>query len=334
MVFFLVRVEVSEISFGLWTGSELGQNAENLSAGDCADIDVVSKYCDIGRGHWEWYLRESWIKRLDSNDSIPFLRKTEGAKKALDFYIWIGRPNANVITMLVSDAGSSYVKFHVNTIPVLDVLEQFARQGNWGGIWVLRIMDALGSGESTSRQFTAVNLLRREGILNFVHGEVGSVPALSLLYVHYASKCFPHAVLPFEIIFFHALVIIALTALTNPRGAHFGKMFVDLFCNDIVMFVSLVSEAKYDVFETVKSMFALAKFKGLVRKILHQLDSVVGRFTFSVRCHNENCSTILWDFIQILEVIFFGVTNKGSEAKLGFGLLGDTNSVFFGCPSL
>lgn len=123
MIFFLVCVEVSEISLGLRTGSELGHNAEYLSASDCADIDIVSKYCDIGRGHWEWYLRESWIKRLDSNNGIPFLRKTEGAKKALDFNIWIGRPNADVITMLVSDAGSSYVKFHVNTIPVLVVLE-------------------------------------------------------------------------------------------------------------------------------------------------------------------------------------------------------------------
>lgn len=82
-----------------------------MSASDRADIDVVSKYCDIGRGDWEWYLRESWIKRLDSNDGIPFLRKTESAKKALDFNIWIGRPNADVITMLVSDAGSSYIEF-------------------------------------------------------------------------------------------------------------------------------------------------------------------------------------------------------------------------------
>ena len=157
---------------------------------------------------------------------------------------------------------------------------------------------------------------------------------MSFLYVHYASERFPHAVLPFKVIFFHALVIVTLTAFTNPHGAHFRKVFVDMPCDDIVMFVGLVSEAKYDVFETVKSMFALAKLEGLFRKILHELDSIVGRFTLPICGHHENSSTILWNLIQILEVIFFGVANKGSKAKLGFSLLGDTNGIFFSRPSL
>lgn len=83
----------------------------------------MSKYCSIGRGHWEWHLGKSRIKRLDSNDGIPLLRKTNGTKKTFDFDIWIGWPNANVIAMLVSYAGSSDVKFYVDTIPVLGVLE-------------------------------------------------------------------------------------------------------------------------------------------------------------------------------------------------------------------
>src|SRR6266702_1132979 len=181
---------------------------------------------------------------------------------------------------------------------------------------------------------TAVNLLSREGVLNFVHCEVGSIPALSFLHVHYASKRFPHAVLPFKVVFFHAFVIVTLTALTNPRGAHLGKMFVDLPRDDIVMLVSPVSEAKHDIFETVKSMSALTKLEGLVREVLHQLHSIVGRFAFTIRGHHENCGTVLGNFIQILKVVFFGVTDKGSEAKLGFSFLGDTNGVFFGCPSL
>jgi hypothetical protein len=38
--------------------------------------------------------------------------------------------------------------------------------------------------------------------------------------------------------------------------------------------------------------------------------------------------------VQTLEVIFFGITNEGCETEFGLGFLGDTNGVFFGCPSL
>src|SRR6266404_2560507 len=181
---------------------------------------------------------------------------------------------------------------------------------------------------------TAVNFLGREGVLNFVHCEVCSVSALSFLHIHYASKRFPHAVLPFKVVFFHAFVVVTLTTITNPRGAHLGEMFVDFLRDDNIMFISPVSEAKDDVFEAVESTLALAKFERLVREILHQLHSIVGRFTFSIRGHHENCGTVLGNLIQILEVIFFRVTDKGSEAKLGLGFFGDTNSVFFSCPGL
>jgi hypothetical protein len=67
---------------------------------------------------------------------------------------------------------------------------------------------------------------------------------------------------------------------------------------------------------------------------LHKLNSIVGRFAFTVGSHHENCCTILGNLVQILEIIFFGVAYEGSETKLGLGLLSDTNSVFLGSPSL
>lgn len=181
---------------------------------------------------------------------------------------------------------------------------------------------------------TVVDLLRRERVLNLGHNEVSCVATLALLHVHYASECFPHAILPFEVILLHALVIVAFTALTDPGSTHLCKVFVDLLRDNIVMLVRLVAEAEDDVFETVEFVFTLAKHEGLIGEILHKLHSIIGRFAFTVSCHNENRSAVLENLIQILEFIFFRVTNEGSETKLGFGFLSNTDSVFLSGPRL
>jgi len=100
------------------------------------------------------------------------------------------------------------------------------------------------------------------------------------------------------------------------------------------MLVRLVPEAENDILETVELMFTLAEFERLIRKILHKLYGIIRRFTFTVSGHHENCSAVLGDVVQILEVIFFRITNEGSETELGLGFLGDANGVFFGGSSL
>jgi hypothetical protein len=100
------------------------------------------------------------------------------------------------------------------------------------------------------------------------------------------------------------------------------------------MLVRPVAEAEDNVLETVELMFTLAKLKGFVRKILHKLNSIVGRLAFTISGHHEDRSTILGNLVQVVKIVFFRVADEGSETELGLGLLSDTNSVFLGRPSL
>jgi len=313
----------------------------------------MSQYGGICCRHWEWHFSQSRVQRLDSNDSIPLLRKAEGTKKAFYLEIRVGRPNSDVITMLVRYTGPLDVEFHVNTIPVMGNLEQLARHRNRRSIRVLCVMNTLRSGEGACRQLawnesvnkatfnggegrqhTAVDLLRCDGVLNLGHSKVRGVTTLAFFHVHDTGECFPHAILPFEVILFHALIVIALTAVTDPGGTHLGKVFIDLLRDNVIMLVRLVAEAEDNILETVELMFTLAELERLVREVLHKLYSVVGRFAFTVGRHHENCSTILGKLVQVFKVIFFRVADEGSETELGLGFLSDTNSVLLGCPSL
>src|SRR5712671_6683455 len=100
------------------------------------------------------------------------------------------------------------------------------------------------------------------------------------------------------------------------------------------MLVRPVAEAEDNVLETVELMFTLAELERLVGKVLHKLNSIVGRFAFTVGSHHENHSTILGNLVQVLKVILFGVAYEGSETELGLGFLSDTDSVFLGRPCL
>lgn len=165
------------------------------------------------------------------------------------------------------------------------------------------------------RQHTAINLLSWEGILNLGHSEVRGITTLALLHVHDTCECIPHAVLPFQVILFHALVVVTLTAVTDPSGPHLCKVLVDLLRDNVIMLVCPVAEAEDNVLETVELMFTLAELKRLVRKILHKLNGIVGRFTFTVSGHHKNCSAILGNLVQVVKIIFFGVTDEGGETE-------------------
>lgn len=47
---------------------------------------------------------EGGVKRFDANDSVPLVVKTESTKKTVDFDLSVGRPNTDVISMLISNA--------------------------------------------------------------------------------------------------------------------------------------------------------------------------------------------------------------------------------------
>jgi hypothetical protein len=94
-----------------------------LPARDGADVDIVTEYGRIRRGHWERHLCKGRVKRFNSNDSVPLLRKAEGAQKAFHFKMWVGGPNTHVVTMLVCDTRPFDAEFHVYTVSGMSILE-------------------------------------------------------------------------------------------------------------------------------------------------------------------------------------------------------------------
>jgi hypothetical protein len=166
------------------------------------------------------------------------------------------------------------------------------------------------------RQHTAVNLLSREGVLNLGHSEVRGITTLALFHIHHTCESIPHAVLPFEIILFHALVVVTFTAETDPGGPHLCKVFINLLRDNVIMLVCPVAEAEDNILETVQLMFTLAELKRLIRKILHKLNGIVGRLAFTVSGHYKNCSAIIGNLVQVVKIIFFGITDEGSETEL------------------
>ena len=173
MVFFLTCVEVSEVSLGGGSRTKFSQNTENLPTCDCANVNVVTEHRAVCCRHREWHFGKSWVERLDSNDSIPLLRKAKGTEKAFYLEIRIGRPNAHMVTVLVCYTGPFNAEFHVDTISVIGILEQLAGYGNRRSIWVLCVMNTLRSGESACRELAWIENVNK---LGSVVGKDGNIP--------------------------------------------------------------------------------------------------------------------------------------------------------------
>ena len=143
MVFFLAGVKVSEVRLGGGSRTKLSQDTEDLPASDGANVNVVPQYGAVCCRHGEWHFGQSRVKGLDPNDSIPLLRKAKCTKKTFYLEVGVGRPNAHVVTVLIRYTGPFNVEFHVNTIPVVGILEQLAGHRNGRSIWVLCVMNTL-----------------------------------------------------------------------------------------------------------------------------------------------------------------------------------------------
>jgi hypothetical protein len=154
VVFVLVLAELLDDSLGLRVGSKLGKRSEHLTTGKTADVKVVAEDSVIGSRDGEGDLGESGIERFDSNDSVLLVEQSKGAEETVNFNIGVGRPDTNVITVLISDTRTFSVEFEVNTVTVLGVLEKFTGDSDRGRVGVLCVMNTLGLGQSTSRQFT------------------------------------------------------------------------------------------------------------------------------------------------------------------------------------
>jgi len=106
-------------------------------------------------------------------------------------------------------------------------------------------------------------------IIEFCNNEVGCICSLPLFNAHGLSECIPHSIFPFQVVLFHALVVISFTSFTNAPSTHLGQYLVDFPTNQVVMFVCLIPKTEYDVFETIQCVFTVGKLEGLVFQVLH-----------------------------------------------------------------
>lgn len=180
---------------------------------------------------------------------------------------------------------------------------------------------------------TKVDLLRRM-ILDLGNSKVGRFTALTFLDVHSLCESLPHGVLPFEIVLFHALVIVTFPTLSNTDSTHVLQITVDVARNKVVVFVSLVTETEDDVFETGELVFTVGELEGLVGELLAEFNSIIRGFTLTVSSHDKEDGAILRKLVEVVEVILLRVANKGSKTELGLCLLGKTNSVFLSSTGL
>jgi hypothetical protein len=67
---------------------------------------------------------------------------------------------------------------------------------------------------------------------------------------------------------------------------------------------------------------------------LHELNGVICWLTLAIGGHDKDGNAIIWELIEILKVVFFGIAYERSETKFGFSLFGETDGVFFSCSCL
>ncbi len=154
VVLLLVGVEVLQESLSLGVRRKLGQYTEDLTTCDGADVDVVTEDSDVGGGDRERNLGKRRVEGLDLNDGVLLVVETESAEQTFDLDLRVGGPDTDVVAMLVCDAGVLSVELDVNAVAVSAVSEQFTSDSYGRRVGVLCVMNALGSGESTGREFT------------------------------------------------------------------------------------------------------------------------------------------------------------------------------------
>ena len=99
-------------------------------------------------------LSGSGDERFDAGDGVLLIVKTESAQQTVDFDIRFARPNADVVTVLVGDAGTLNVEFHVNAVSFCVDVEELASDGDRSWEGVLGIVGTLRSRQSTGGEFT------------------------------------------------------------------------------------------------------------------------------------------------------------------------------------
>lgn len=111
-----------------------------------------------------------------------------------------------------------------------------------GGEGVLGVKDTSSTrqgplGELSEEEFGAVDEIGNE----LGHLKVGHVPSRSFLPAQRLLNLVPHAVLPGQVVLFHALVVVSLSHSSNSSRAEGSKSSVDDFAHLAELFISTVT---------------------------------------------------------------------------------------------
>ena len=165
--------------------------------------------------------------------------------------------------------------------------------------------------------------------LQLVNDEISGIAALSFFNSQGLRESVPHSILPFQIILFHAFIIITFTTLSDPSGTGLLQFPVDDPGDGVIMFVRLVAQPEHDVVQSLESVRAIGKLETLVGEVLQELNGVVGRFALSVGGDDEDRDGAFGKLVEVFKVVFLRVAYEGSETELGFCFFRDTYGVLF-----
>lgn len=132
----------------------LDESPKELTTGNGHDIDIVAEDGEISGRNRERNLGESGVERFDPDDSIPLIVKAERAQQAVNLDIWVARPDADVVAVLVVDTGALDVEFQMNAVSIRVDVEELASDVDGSRERVLSIVYTLRSCQSAGGKFT------------------------------------------------------------------------------------------------------------------------------------------------------------------------------------
>lgn len=116
----LVSTPSSELLTGCLGRSISSKKSNGLTGSNSRDVEIVTENSVVSSRSRERHLGESGIKRLDINDSLTTARggKTKDSQHTVDLNVRVGRPDTNMVTMLIGHTSTSNIKLDVNAVPV------------------------------------------------------------------------------------------------------------------------------------------------------------------------------------------------------------------------
>lgn len=152
----LVARKVSERSTSFGRRRKLGEQAQSLTTRNSRNVDIMTEHSLVRRRNGERNLGQLRIERLDIDDSRAALRrsKSERIEQPVDLDVRVGRPESDVVAVLVRDTRTLDVELGVYAVTLATDAEQLLDSLDRRGVRILRIVNATCFRQCTRRKFT------------------------------------------------------------------------------------------------------------------------------------------------------------------------------------